>query len=166
MLLRFTKLWIGLGLLLAGIWGIGTVRQSDPHAWVRSIGSQPGPVRILQFYASVGSLTAGQKALLCYGVENARSVRISPMQQRVYPAASRCLEILPEHTTHYMIMAEGYDGQVATRSLTLAVQAAPVSPQILNYARGRRPQRNRGWVGMLGEPGEPVRFDTVSERLI
>jgi hypothetical protein len=131
---RFTKIWVAGGLLVA-MWGLGTMHQSDSRAWVRPIGSQPGPVRILQFYASVGSITAGQKALLCYGVENARSVRISPMLQGVYPAASRCVEILPEHTTHYMIMAEGYDGQVATRSFTLAVQAVPISPQTFNYAQ-------------------------------
>lgn len=133
MLFRFTKLWVAVGLLVA-MWALGTVSRSDPRAWVRPIGSRPGPVRILQFYASVGSITAGQKALLCYGVENARSVRISPMLQGVYPALSRCVEILPQHTTHYMIMAEGYDGQVATRSFTLSVQSVPVSPQILNYA--------------------------------
>jgi hypothetical protein len=133
MLFRLTKLWVALGLLIA-MWALGTVRRSDPRAWVRPIGSRPGPVRILQFYASVGSLTAGQKALLCYGVENAKSVRISPMLQGVYPSLSRCVEILPQHTTHYMIMAEGYDGQVATRSFTLSVQSIPVSPQIQNYA--------------------------------
>jgi hypothetical protein len=133
MLFRFTKRWVAVGLLVA-MWALGTVRRSDPRAWVRPIGSRPGPVRILQFYASVGSLTVGQKALLCYGVENAKTVRISPMLQGVYPALSRCVEILPEHTTHYMIMAEGYDGQVATRSFTLAVQTAPISPQMLNYA--------------------------------
>jgi len=133
MLFRLTKLWVALGLLIA-MWALGTVRRSDPRAWVRPIGSRPGPVRILQFYASVGSLTAGQKALLCYGVENAKSVRISPMLQGVYPSLSRCVEILPQHTTHYMIMAEGYDGQVSTRSFTLSVQSIPVSPQIQNYA--------------------------------
>lgn len=137
MVFRFVKLWVAVGLLVT-LWGLGTVRRSDPRTWVRPIGSQPGPVRILQFYASVGSLTAGQKAQLCYGVENARSVRISPMIQGVYPSLSRCMDILPEHTTHYMIMAEGYDGQVATRSLTLAVQTIPVPPQILNYAGAER----------------------------
>jgi hypothetical protein len=133
MLFRLTKLWVALGLLIA-MWALGSVRRSDPRAWVRPVGSRPGPVRILQFYASVGSLTAGQKALLCYGVENAKSVRISPMLQGVYPSLSRCVEILPQHTTHYMIMAEGYDGQVATRSFTLSVQSVPVSPRIQNYA--------------------------------
>lgn len=136
---RFAKFWVAAGLLVV-MWGLGTVRKIDPHTWVHSVGPSPGPVRILQFYASVGTLTAGQKALLCYGVQNAKSVRISPMLQGVYPTSNRCLEILPEHTTHYMIMAEGYDGQVATRSLTLAVQAVPVPPQVWNYARGAAPR--------------------------
>ena len=133
MLFRLTKLWVAVGLLIA-MWALGTVRRSDPRAWVRPVGSRPGPVRILQFYASVGTLTVGQKALLCYGVENARTVRISPTLNGVYPALSRCVEILPTRTTHYMIMAEGYDGQVATRSFTLSVQTQSFSPQILNYA--------------------------------
>ena len=133
MLLRFYKLWLTIGLLTA-MWGLSAVHRGDPHGWVRPIGARPGPVRILQFYASVGSVTVGEKATLCYGVENARSVRISPMLPGVYPALRRCVEILPEHTTHYMIMAEGYDGQVATRSFTLAVQTIPVAPQLLKYA--------------------------------
>jgi hypothetical protein len=133
MLFRFTKLWVAAGLLVA-MWGIGTARRSDPRAWVRPIGSQPGPVRILQFYASVGTLTIGQKALLCYGVQNARSVRLSPAMAGIYPSSSRCVEVGPEHTTHYVLVAEGYDGRVTTRSLTLPVQTAPVTPQILNYA--------------------------------
>ena len=133
MLFRLTKLWIAIGLL-AAMWGLGTMRRSDPRSWVRPVGSRPAPVRILQFYASVGSITAGEKALLCYGVENAKTVHISPMLQGVYPAQSRCVEILPRHTTHYTIMAEGYDGQVATRSFTLSVHTLPVEPKMLNYA--------------------------------
>jgi hypothetical protein len=134
MLFRFTKLWVAIGLLIA-LWGLGTVRQSEPRAWVRPIGTRPGPVRIIQFYASVGILTAGDKALLCYGVENARSVRIAPLSQAVYPSYSRCLEIGPDHTTHYTILAEGYDGKVVMKSFTLAVQAVPAVPQIVSEAR-------------------------------
>ena len=137
MLFRFTKLWLAVGLLVAA-WALGTVRRSDQRAWVRPVGTAPGPVKILQFYASVGTLVVGEKALLCYGVENAKTVRISPSLPGVFPALSRCMEILPEHTTHYMIMAVGYDGQVATQSFTLAVQAAPVIPRIVNYAAVER----------------------------
>lgn len=139
MLFRFTKLFMAVGLLVA-LWGLSTVRRPDSGAWVRPVDTPPGPVRILQFYASVGVVTPGEKALLCYGVENAKSVRIAPMIQGVYPAYSRCLEIVPEHTTHYTILAEGYDGTVAMKSFTLPVQGAPgpmgaPPPKILNYAK-------------------------------
>jgi hypothetical protein len=133
MLLRFTKLWVAIGLLL-GVWALGTVRRSEPGEWVRPIGTRPGPVRIVQFYASVRILTAGDKAMLCYGVENAKSVRIAHISQQVYPAFSRCIEIGPEHTTHYTILAEGFDGKIAIRSLILPVEAAPAPPRILSEA--------------------------------
>ena len=62
-------------------------------------------------------------------MENAKSVRISPSIPNIYPAASRCLEIVPERTTHYTILAEGFDGNVATRFFTLVVQSAPAAPR-------------------------------------
>jgi hypothetical protein len=141
MLFRFTKLFLAVGLAVA-MWGLIAIRQSDPRVWVHPAGSRPGPVRILQFYANVGTLTLGEKALLCYGVENAKTVRISPIVQGVYPAHSHCLEIVPEHTTHYTILAEGYDGGVVTRSFTLMVHAAPAAtPPNQNYAKYLTPDR-------------------------
>jgi hypothetical protein len=127
MLFRFTKLWVAIGLLIA-LWGLSAVRQSGPTRWIRPIGTPPGPVKILQFYASVGTLMHGDKALLCYGVENAKSVKISPMLDGVYPSLNHCLEIVPEHTTHYTIVAEGFDGKVAMQSFTLPVQDLPEAP--------------------------------------
>jgi hypothetical protein len=134
MLFRFTKLWVAIGLMLA-LWALGLTREPQTRAWVRPVGVPPGPVKILQFYASVGMLTQGDKALLCYGVENAKTVRISPTIDNVYPALNHCLEIGPEHTTHYIIVAEGYDGRVATKSFTLPVQGIPAAPRrSVNYA--------------------------------
>lgn len=134
MLFRFKKLWVALGLVLA-LWAVGSLRETDTRAWVRPVGTHPGPVRILQFYASVGAVMPGQKAQICYGVENARSVRISPAMQDVYPSIRHCLEVVPEHTTHYTILAEGFDGAVATRSLTLPVRVLPVGPRFpVSYA--------------------------------
>ncbi|HUI57195.1 MAG TPA: hypothetical protein VLY04_19600 [Bryobacteraceae bacterium] len=111
--------------LLAAVWGLGTVPPSGPHVSVRPVGTPRGPVRILQFYATVGTLVAGEKAQLCYGVENAKSVRISPALPNVYPATNRCVDIVPKRTTHYTIMAEGFDGGVAARFFTLVVQPVP-----------------------------------------
>ncbi len=127
LLFRLKKLWIVIGLLIA-VCSLGTVRRWEPHEWVRPIGTRPGPVRIVQFYASVRILTAGDKALLCYGVENAKSVRIAHIAQDVYPAANRCLEIVPDRTTHYTILAEGFDGKIVVKSLILPVEAAPAPP--------------------------------------
>jgi hypothetical protein len=128
MLFRFPKLFVAAVLLMA-LWGLSRLRSSGEDAWVRVSGSIPGRVRILLFQASVGSLTEGQKAQLCYGVANAKSVRIAPVAVRVYPSANRCVEIVPQHTTHYTILAEGFDGSVATKSFTLPVQAAPGEPE-------------------------------------
>ena len=130
MLFRFARIWIAVGLL-AGIWAISAMRRTDSRAWVRPVGMARGPVKILQFYASVGMLKSGDKALLCYGVENARSVRISPSVDGVFPSANHCLQIVPEHTTHYTILAEGYDGRVATQSFTLPVADLPRAPKRL-----------------------------------
>jgi hypothetical protein len=62
-------------------------------------------------------------------VENAKAVRISPAVAVVVPAANRCLEIVPERTTHYTILAEGFDGNVVTRFVTLVVETAPAPPR-------------------------------------
>jgi hypothetical protein len=133
MFVRTVKLWFAIALLLA-MWGLSRVPASESRAWLRPIGAAPGPVRILQFQASVGTLTPGQTATLCYGVENAKSVKTSPVVAGIYPSLSHCVPIGPVHTTHYTLLAEGYDGHVATQSFTLAVQTEPVAPQVLNYA--------------------------------
>jgi hypothetical protein len=133
MLLRFGKLFLAVGLLVS-LWGLSALRRPGGQVWVHPLGARIGPVRILRFYATVGSVNPGESAQLCYSVENAKVVRISPMQT-AYPAQNRCLDVVPEHTTHYTLLAEGFDGMVATRSFTLAVQPfpAPVVP-ILRYS--------------------------------
>jgi hypothetical protein len=111
--------------LLAAAIGIGAVPDARLRSWIPPVGTPRGPVRILRFYATTGSIVPGEKAQLCYGVENAKAVRISPSLEPVAPSANRCLEIVPEHTTHYTILAEGYDGNVVTRVITLVVETMP-----------------------------------------
>ncbi len=130
--MRVAKLLAAVGLLLY-VWAVSFVRSGPTGAWV-PVGTGPGHVRILRFYASVGTVSPGGKAVLCYGVENAKSVRISPLLPGVYPSLSHCLEVFPEHTTHYTILAEGFDGAVATRSLTLPVKNSDAPPAVLQFA--------------------------------
>lgn len=125
MLLRLLTRILTAVALLALVWRVGSVGGSGADSWIRPVGGPRGPVRILQFYATTGMLVAGQKAKLCYGVENAKAVHISPRLPGVVPAVNRCLEIVPEHTTHYTILAEGFDGAFVTRFFTLVVEDAP-----------------------------------------
>jgi hypothetical protein len=118
---RFAKPIAAAAVLLA-MWGLDSVRGGRPTTWA---GARAGHVRILQFYASTGLMLPGETAMLCYGVENAKTVHISPMLRGVYPSSNHCLQIVPEHTTHYTLMAEGYDGTLDARSLTLPVQPPP-----------------------------------------
>lgn len=109
--------------LLAAVWGLDAIHAGRPPAKAALPVSLH--VRITQFYASAGILMPGQRAMLCYGVENAKSVSMSPVLQDVYPSRSHCLEIGPSQTTNYTLMAEGYDGTVDVRTLTLPVHELP-----------------------------------------
>jgi len=130
--------------LMVAAWGMGGVPDSSVRSWIPPVGGPHGAVRILRFYATTGSLVRGDKAQLCYGVANAKSVRISPSLEPVAPAANRCLDIVPEHTTHYTILAEGFDGNVVTRVITLVVETAPQPRRPnMNVAVGKTPPSKR-----------------------
>lgn len=118
---------IAVGLFLA-LWGFDRITGPRDHVWVHPVDGGAGPARILRFYATAGAVAPGQQVQLCYSVENARSVRISPLLTGTYPARNYCLAVAPEHTTHFTLMAEGYDGTVAARSVTLAVERRTQPP--------------------------------------
>ncbi len=132
MALRISKPLLMTVALVAGMWAVGRFDSGAYGPWVGARGDAH-PVRILQFYATVGFLQSGEKAQLCYSVENAKSVKISPLVPGVYPSSRRCIEVVPDHTTHYTIMALGFDGATAYRSLTLPVRQNDPSPEEVNY---------------------------------
>ena len=120
------NVWLAAAIC-AVLWIVGLVGSTGARGWVHPVErSGSGPARILRFYASTGAAAPGQRVQLCYAVENARSVRISPMFRVQYPASNYCLAVTPEHTTHFTLLAEGYDGTVSARSFTLPVQTIPV----------------------------------------
>ncbi len=82
-----------------------------------------GGVRILQFYARAAETEAGAPVLVCYGVENARSVRINPPVETLKPAYSRCFTVSPGRDTTYTLIAEGPGGKTASSSITIKVKA-------------------------------------------
>jgi hypothetical protein len=79
------------------------------------------PPRITQFYATLPKLPKGEKELLCYGVENAKIVWLSPPRQELSAALSRCVEVTPKEDTTYTLTAEGDSGKTATLDVTVAM---------------------------------------------
>lgn len=79
-------------------------------------------VKILQFYTPARQLAPGEKALICYGVVNASSVRLDPPVELVWPAVSRCFEVAPARKTKYTLTAEGADQTSVSASIEIAVR--------------------------------------------
>jgi hypothetical protein len=100
-------------------------------------------LRILQFYAREANLVEGAKTVICYGVMNARAVRIDPPVSGVSPALNRCVEVAPEQDTRYTLTAEGADGRTVSEAFTIGVKADPGTlPQITSFGiTGRKMER-------------------------
>jgi hypothetical protein len=101
-------------------------------------------VKILQFYAREGNLTQGSPTVLCYGVLNARAVRITPAVDGVSPALSRCVEVSPIKDTQYTLTAEGNDGHTVSESFMLQVSADQAKLPRISYFRISHHKVERG----------------------
>jgi hypothetical protein len=75
---------------------------------------------ILGFYADPSSIGPGETADLCYSVSNAKSVKLEPQSEPVWPAFSRCVHVSPRKTTTYTLTAEDAAGH--TKSATISVE--------------------------------------------
>ncbi len=90
-------------------------QQSDP---LLAYGDR---LRILDFYGTP-SISRGANALLCYSVVNAKSVRLDPPVEDVWPALSRCFNVSPAKTTRYTFTAESASGESASKAFEVKVQ--------------------------------------------
>jgi hypothetical protein len=139
-------LWIGLSLAVARLGWVwlarhdGRLRMEDATEAKRGrsyqIPADDGAVGITQFYARSGEVTAGDANLICYGVRNARSVRIEPPVETLMPAANRCFFVDPQEDTTYKLVAEGTDGGEVSESFRVRVKPAPAA--ILMFATSER----------------------------
>lgn len=112
-------------LLIVVLWELTGCSHADPPP-----PKAADPVRITQFYTSATSVAKGEKALLCYGVENAKSVWLDPPRQELSAALTRCVEVTPTDTTTYTLTAEGTDGTSTTKTLTVPI--GPPRVKIVN----------------------------------
>jgi len=107
-----------VALLLSGCGSTPSVTSAPPKP-------KAEPVKITQFYASDKKLPKGVKGNLCYGVDHASKVELSPAVEDVWPAMTRCIEISPKQTTRYTLTAYGDDGSKDAKTVDVTVVAAP-----------------------------------------
>jgi hypothetical protein len=115
---------VAAALALVLVSGCGNTQQPKPVAAAASP-SKPEHVKITQFYASQPMLPKGLKGTLCYGVEHASKVEISPAVEDLWPSPVRCIEISPRQKTTYTLTAVGEDGSQDKKSVDVIVGAAP-----------------------------------------
>ncbi len=78
-------------------------------------------LKILMFYAMPGAIRRGGHANVCFGVNEAKSVRLDPPVEELHPAMSHCFQVSPAKTTEYKLTAEDGKGHSVSQSFELQV---------------------------------------------
>lgn len=81
-----------------------------------------GAVDFSTFTVDSGILKHGETTELCYGVVNAKTVKIDPPIEQLKPSYHHCFEIAPKTTTTYTITADNGAGKTKKESLTVQVK--------------------------------------------
>jgi hypothetical protein len=77
---------------------------------------------IIAFYIAPGTIHRGESAQMCYGVSEAKDVKLDPPVANVWPSVNRCFDISPKKNTTYTLTAVDSNGNTKTQSVTLEVQ--------------------------------------------
>ena len=77
--------------------------------------------KIISFYATPGKIQRGDSVDMCYGVSNAKSVKLDPPVANVWPSVDRCMQVSPKKTTTYTFTADDGKGNTKTAQLTIEV---------------------------------------------
>jgi hypothetical protein len=77
--------------------------------------------KIVSFYATPGKIQRGDTVDMCYGVSNAKSVKLDPPVANVWPSVDRCIQVSPKKTTTYTFTADDGKGNTKTAQLTIEV---------------------------------------------
>ncbi|HTQ58662.1 MAG TPA: hypothetical protein VMI32_00435 [Candidatus Solibacter sp.] len=94
-------------------------RQQDQAA-VEQLGGKE--FTILDFYASPKIIRRGESAQLCYGVSKAKTVKLEPQSQPVWPSPARCVDVSPTKTTTYTLTIENAKGETESQTVDLKVR--------------------------------------------
>ena len=86
---------------------------------LETLGSE---LRILSLSLDRGAIRKGEKLTLCYGVVNAKSVRIEPPPaEEIWPSMNRCIVVAPKKDTKYTLTATDASGKSQNASVEVHV---------------------------------------------
>ena len=96
----------------------------SPRCFVQLIGSSGGAdFKIISFYAMPPVIHRGDDVDMCYGVSNAKSVKLDPPDvPSMFPSLDRCVKVAPKKTTTYTFTADDGKGNTQTQKLTIEVR--------------------------------------------
>jgi hypothetical protein len=77
---------------------------------------------ILGFYADPAIAHPGDTVELCYSVSNAKTVKLEPQSEPVWPAYSHCVQVMPRKTTTYTFTAEDAAGHTKAAKVEVQVR--------------------------------------------
>lgn len=79
---------------------------------------------IQSFYANPGAIQRGETVQLCYGVANAKTVKLEPQTNPVWPSYARCVDVAPTKDTTYTLTIADAAGNTKTQTLDVKVRRA------------------------------------------
>ena len=77
---------------------------------------------IQSFYASPGAIHKGESVQLCYGVANAKTLKLEPQPNAVWPSYARCVSVSPAKSTTYTLTISDASGNTKTESVQVKVE--------------------------------------------
>ncbi len=94
-------------------------REDDRQTLERMGGKE---LAIQNFYAIPAEIRRGQSVQLCYGVANAKAVKLEPQPNPVWPSYARCVDVTPTKTTTYTLTITDAAGNTKSQSLEVKVR--------------------------------------------
>ena len=79
-------------------------------------------VKIVGFVIQPAEIQRGKEAKFCYGVLNAKVVRLHPPIDDVHPAMSYCFNAAPKQTTTFTLTAEDAQGKSVQATAVVRVR--------------------------------------------
>ena len=95
-------------------------QQEQDRAALEQLGGKE--LAIQNFYASPGEIRRGESVQLCYGVANAKTVKLEPQPNPVWPSYSHCVDVTPTKSTTYTLTIADAAGNTRTQSLDVKVR--------------------------------------------